>query len=118
MNGTFRTSSQVSSVEGILRYGNENLRFARVFCGVTRHFEKYPEGPGDEVGVAALPQGKSLGTRLHFRPSHTSRFSDGGMPIFLTSPTKNRLVWGRSRQVTIKSDLVGGKSNMFDFQTS
>ena len=25
MNGTFGTSSQVSSVEGILRYGNENL---------------------------------------------------------------------------------------------
>ena len=34
------------------------------------------------------------------------------------SPTKNRLVWGGSRQATIKSDLVGGKLNMFDFQTS
>ena len=23
-------------------------------CGVTRHFEKYPEGPGDEVGVVSI----------------------------------------------------------------
>ena len=34
------------------------------------------------------------------------------------SPTKNGLVWGGSRQATIKSDLVGGKLSMFDFQTS
>ena len=35
MNGTFGTSSQVSSVEGILRYGNENLPFGSLFavCG-------------------------------------------------------------------------------------
>ena len=45
-------------------------------------------------------------------------------PIFyresagILSPTKNQLVWGASRQDTIKLDLVGRKLNMFDFQTS
>ena len=32
--------------------------------------------------------------------------------------TVHGLVWGGSRQATITSDLVGGKLNMFDFQTS
>ena len=26
---------------------------APLFCGATRHFEKYPEGPGDEVVYTA-----------------------------------------------------------------
>ena len=45
-----------------------------LFCGVTRHFEKYPEGPGDEVENTALTSlGGGGGGRL-FAAGHLLNF--------------------------------------------
>ena len=58
--------------------------------------------------------------KLQYRPPKTNHtladFLSGECRYIIA--TNNRLVWGGSRQSTIKSDLAGGKLNMFDFQTS
>ena len=62
--------------------GRNSLLFAMVFCGVTRHFEKYPEGPGDEVGLlpvsaAQIVKTRDLVPRSRFGGSRTKKRGRG-----------------------------------------